>query len=88
MTNLGPVPNEKKPVEAKVKVAGLAAAVVGGVLAALNSTQADNDLLPFLPPWLQAIVLVVGPGAVTAAAAWQAKHTYRADMGNQITGTR
>lgn len=78
----------KQPVEAKVKVAGLASAVVGAVLAALNSTQADNDLLPFLPPWLQAVVLIVGPGALTAAAAWQAKHTYRADQGNAFTGTR
>jgi hypothetical protein len=87
MTNLGPVPNEKKPVELKVKMTTLAAVLVGAVLAALNNTTADNELLGSAPPWLQAVVLIAGPGAVTFLTGWSAKHTYRADQGNQVTRT-
>jgi len=65
------------PVEAKVKAATSATFVVSLLLAVLNSVVADDSLLQPLPSWLQAIVIAVGPAAVTFLSGWQANHSPR-----------
>lgn len=63
-------------IETKVKAATTIATVVGVLLALANWVN-DSGLLGSLPPWLQSVVLILGPGAATFSAGWQAKHTPR-----------
>ncbi|MEU6661272.1 holin [Streptomyces sp. NPDC046821] len=65
------------PVEKKVQAATSVSFVVGILIAVLNDVVADESLLGPLPAWLQSLVLATGPGLLTFAGGWQAKHTPR-----------
>lgn len=74
------------PVETKVKAATGAALAVGVVVAFLNWTEANSQLLGSLPSWLQAAVTMVVPPLLTFLSGWQAAHTPRPDMGLLLPG--
>lgn len=66
-------------IEAKVAASTVAAAAVGIAAAVLNDVEANHALLGSLPPWLQAVLLVLVPPLASFAAGYQAKHSPRPD---------
>lgn len=71
------------PIETKVKTATWAAALVGIAVTVLNALPGNSQLLGPLPAWLQAVITVVVPPAVTFLSGWAARHTPRPDNGPQ-----
>ena len=74
------------PVEAKVKSATAAAALIGALVTMLNAVVADSRLLGALPPWLQAAATLVAPPLAVYWAGWQARHTERLPSGPSSSG--
>lgn len=68
------------PIEKKVTTATLTTLVLSIVIAILNGVQESPELLWFLPPWLQAIVIGVVPPVVVFATAYKTRHTPRPDV--------
>jgi hypothetical protein len=67
------------PIETKVKASTGAALLVGLAVAFLNWAQGDSQLMGSLPPWLQALAVLVVPPVVTFLSGWKASHTPRPD---------
>ncbi len=75
------VPAGRPPVEWKVKAAAVGSYLGSvGVLAVLQAVNSDLSLLDWLPDWAETIVIPLIPTAITAAAAWGARHTPRPDL--------
>ncbi|GII89726.1 hypothetical protein Ssi03_77160 [Sphaerisporangium siamense] len=75
-----PAPS-KRPVEAKVKAAGVGAFLGSiGLLAILQAVDADHSLIDFLPDWLETVLIPLIPTGITVAAGWRAQHTPRPDL--------
>lgn len=74
------------PVETKVKAATGAALAIGVVIAFLNWTEANSQLLGALPSWLQAALAMAVPPLLTFLSGWQAAHTPRPDTGLLLPG--
>lgn len=69
------------PTESKVKAATGGAFAVGLLISFLNWSVGDSQLMGSLPPWAQALAVLVVPPAVTFLSGWQAQHTPRPDHG-------
>lgn len=54
-----------RAIEVKVKGSAYASILAGAVIAVLNEAVSDNTLLGSLPAWLQVLLLMVVPGAIT-----------------------
>lgn len=67
-------------IESKVKAAGVASAAVAVLIAILNELNEKPDLLGQLPPWVQFVVITLGPPLVTVLAAYRTEHTPRPDL--------
>ncbi|MFJ2863670.1 holin [Kitasatospora sp. NPDC087314] len=69
------------PIETKVKAATLATYLGStALLEVLTTVQDQPSLLGMLPGWLAPWLLALLPTAVTGVAAYQARHTPRADV--------
>lgn len=66
-----------KRVEAKVKWSALAALGASLLLAVLNATVGDSQVLGGLPGWLQFLLVTCGPTAATFLAGYKARHEAR-----------
>lgn len=71
------------PIEKKVSWATAGSFAVSLVIAILNGTAGNNQLLGSLPGWAQSFLIVVGPSLATFLSGYFAKHTPRPDA----TGT-
>lgn len=67
------------PIEKKVSMATLGAFASSAVVAVLNASVGDEQLLGSLSGWLQTIAIALGPTAVTFLGGYFAKHTPRMD---------
>jgi hypothetical protein len=72
---------QKAVVELKVIAMTVVTLLVGVAIAVLNQVQTDNELLGALPPWAQWVLLVVTPPLVNYLVGYQARHTFRPDLG-------
>lgn len=83
-TPIAPVPTPSTAsrwvVELKVVATTVAVAIVSGIVEVLNQVAADHTLLGPVPAWLQGVVLVLVPTAVTFLSGWATKHTPRPDL--------
>lgn len=73
-------------VELKVIASTVVSLLVGVGVAIGNAVEANHALLGSLGPTYQAIILSVAPALITAAAAYQTKHTHRPDLNPADTG--
>jgi hypothetical protein len=62
-------------VETKVNWSGLGAIGAGALIAVLNWTVGNSELLGGLPPWLQFIVVTLVPGVVAWLSGYAKKST-------------
>jgi hypothetical protein len=73
------------PVEKKVVASTAAAFLVGAVVAFLNWSVGNSQLLGSLPSWAQVLAAFAVPPLVTFLSGWQAQHTPRPDTGDVLT---
>lgn len=68
------------PIETKVKMSTAVAATVGIVVAVLNGIVGNSALMGALPPWAQALILIVVPAVATGVGGYWAPPTDRPDV--------
>lgn len=74
-------PVQSAIIETKVIVATATSAVVGVVVALLNTLSADpSTLLGLTPNWLEFVIVAAVPPAATYLAGYLAPHTERPDI--------
>ncbi|MER6171375.1 hypothetical protein [Streptosporangium sp. NPDC001681] len=77
----GDVYKETAPIERKVTAATAASYLsLVGVLAILQTAQADLDLIAWMPDAIETLAVPLLPGLVTYVAGYLAKHTARPDL--------
>jgi hypothetical protein len=62
-------------VETKVKSAAFASLAASLLIALLNALVGNSQLLGGLPPWLQFVIVTIGPTVITFLAGYRANHT-------------
>ena len=68
-------------VEAKVVATTAAAALIGIGVSVLNEVPGNAALMGSVPGWLQGLLTLAGPPAITFVTGWLTKHTPRPEQG-------